>query len=179
MYEMSQRHPVWVTENHVKPCNSAEYWPCSPRLCWNAGSSWLTSPYRRCRYCILLLILSQHNSQLSSTLLQLSWAGRRSRPSSSFWPLWLVLEPSAFVVRTYAFWLAVTSKLLIIFDKKITRPRKRMASPTIFCDKGIGMPWVWGGGGVSVKMFQDNLHNFLSGRIFLFCKIPHYKERVT
>ncbi len=22
MYEMSQRHPVWVTENHVKPCNS-------------------------------------------------------------------------------------------------------------------------------------------------------------
>jgi hypothetical protein len=24
MYEMSQRHPVWVAENHVKPCNSAE-----------------------------------------------------------------------------------------------------------------------------------------------------------
>ena len=23
MYEMSQRHPVWVTENHVKPCNRA------------------------------------------------------------------------------------------------------------------------------------------------------------
>ncbi len=23
MYEMSQRHPVWVTENHVNPCNSA------------------------------------------------------------------------------------------------------------------------------------------------------------
>ncbi len=23
MYEMSQRHPVWVAENHVKPCNSA------------------------------------------------------------------------------------------------------------------------------------------------------------
>jgi hypothetical protein len=22
MYEMSQRHPVWVTENHVNPCNS-------------------------------------------------------------------------------------------------------------------------------------------------------------
>jgi hypothetical protein len=22
MYEMSQRHPVWVTGNHVKPCNS-------------------------------------------------------------------------------------------------------------------------------------------------------------
>ncbi len=22
MYEMSQRHPVWVAENHVKPCNS-------------------------------------------------------------------------------------------------------------------------------------------------------------
>jgi hypothetical protein len=28
MYEMSQRHPVWVTENHVKPCNSVGgvYW---------------------------------------------------------------------------------------------------------------------------------------------------------
>ncbi len=25
MYEMSQRHPVWVTENHVKPCNSVSY----------------------------------------------------------------------------------------------------------------------------------------------------------
>jgi hypothetical protein len=24
MYEMSQRHPVRVAENHVKPCNSAE-----------------------------------------------------------------------------------------------------------------------------------------------------------
>jgi hypothetical protein len=23
MYEMSQRHPDWVTENHVNPCNSA------------------------------------------------------------------------------------------------------------------------------------------------------------
>jgi hypothetical protein len=23
MYEMSQRHPVWATENHVNPCNSA------------------------------------------------------------------------------------------------------------------------------------------------------------
>jgi hypothetical protein len=23
MYEMSQRHPVWITENHVKPCKSA------------------------------------------------------------------------------------------------------------------------------------------------------------
>ncbi len=23
MYEMSQRHPVWVTENHLNPCNSA------------------------------------------------------------------------------------------------------------------------------------------------------------
>ncbi len=22
MYEMSQRHPVWVVENHVNPCNS-------------------------------------------------------------------------------------------------------------------------------------------------------------
>jgi hypothetical protein len=22
IYEMSQRHPVWVAENHVKPCNS-------------------------------------------------------------------------------------------------------------------------------------------------------------
>jgi hypothetical protein len=22
MYEMSQRHPVWVAENHLKPCNS-------------------------------------------------------------------------------------------------------------------------------------------------------------
>jgi hypothetical protein len=22
MYEMNQRHPVWVAENHVKPCNS-------------------------------------------------------------------------------------------------------------------------------------------------------------
>ncbi len=22
MYEMSQQHPVWVAENHVKPCNS-------------------------------------------------------------------------------------------------------------------------------------------------------------
>jgi hypothetical protein len=22
MYEMSQRQPVWVAENHVKPCNS-------------------------------------------------------------------------------------------------------------------------------------------------------------
>ncbi len=22
MYEMSQRHPVWVTENHLNPCNS-------------------------------------------------------------------------------------------------------------------------------------------------------------
>jgi hypothetical protein len=22
MYEMSQRHPVWVAENHVSPCNS-------------------------------------------------------------------------------------------------------------------------------------------------------------
>ncbi len=25
MYEMSQRHPVWVAENHVKPCNSVCY----------------------------------------------------------------------------------------------------------------------------------------------------------
>ncbi len=25
MYEMSQRHPVWVTEYHVKPCYSAHY----------------------------------------------------------------------------------------------------------------------------------------------------------
>ena len=25
MYEMSQRHPVWVTENHVNPCNSVEF----------------------------------------------------------------------------------------------------------------------------------------------------------
>ena len=24
MYEMSQRHPVWVAENHVSPCNSVE-----------------------------------------------------------------------------------------------------------------------------------------------------------
>ncbi len=24
MYEMSQRHPVWVTENHLNPCNSVE-----------------------------------------------------------------------------------------------------------------------------------------------------------
>ncbi len=24
MYEMSQRHPVWVMENHVNPCNSVE-----------------------------------------------------------------------------------------------------------------------------------------------------------
>jgi hypothetical protein len=22
MYKMSQRHPVWVAENHVNPCNS-------------------------------------------------------------------------------------------------------------------------------------------------------------
>jgi hypothetical protein len=22
MYEMSQRHPVWVAENHINPCNS-------------------------------------------------------------------------------------------------------------------------------------------------------------
>jgi hypothetical protein len=25
MYEMSQRHPVWVAENHVNPCNSVGY----------------------------------------------------------------------------------------------------------------------------------------------------------
>jgi hypothetical protein len=25
MYEMSQRHPVWVAENHVKPCNSVYF----------------------------------------------------------------------------------------------------------------------------------------------------------
>jgi hypothetical protein len=25
MYEMSQRHPVWVAENHVNPCNSVLY----------------------------------------------------------------------------------------------------------------------------------------------------------
>jgi hypothetical protein len=25
MYEMSQRHPVWVAENHVNPCNSVQY----------------------------------------------------------------------------------------------------------------------------------------------------------
>jgi hypothetical protein len=25
MYEMSQQHPVWVAENHVKPCNSVYY----------------------------------------------------------------------------------------------------------------------------------------------------------
>jgi hypothetical protein len=25
MYEMSQRHPVWVAENHVKPCNSVTW----------------------------------------------------------------------------------------------------------------------------------------------------------
>jgi hypothetical protein len=24
MYEMSQRHPVWVAENHVSPCNNVE-----------------------------------------------------------------------------------------------------------------------------------------------------------
>jgi hypothetical protein len=24
MYEMSQRHPVWVAENHVNPCNSVD-----------------------------------------------------------------------------------------------------------------------------------------------------------
>jgi hypothetical protein len=26
MYEMSQRHPVWVAENHIKPCNIAASW---------------------------------------------------------------------------------------------------------------------------------------------------------
>jgi hypothetical protein len=30
MYEMSQRHPVWVAENHVNPCNSVEF---SVHLC--------------------------------------------------------------------------------------------------------------------------------------------------
>ncbi len=25
MYEMSQRHPVWVAENHVNPCNSVGF----------------------------------------------------------------------------------------------------------------------------------------------------------
>ncbi len=25
MYEMSQRHPVWVAENHVSPCNSEDH----------------------------------------------------------------------------------------------------------------------------------------------------------
>jgi hypothetical protein len=25
MYEMSQRHPVCVVENHVKPCNSVGF----------------------------------------------------------------------------------------------------------------------------------------------------------
>jgi hypothetical protein len=28
MYEMSQRHPVWVAENHVNPCNSVEVFFC-------------------------------------------------------------------------------------------------------------------------------------------------------
>jgi hypothetical protein len=34
MYEMSQRHPVWVAENHVKACNSVrERWEVySPSL---------------------------------------------------------------------------------------------------------------------------------------------------
>ncbi len=25
MYVLSQRHPVWVTENHVNPCNSVYF----------------------------------------------------------------------------------------------------------------------------------------------------------
>ncbi len=36
MYEMSQRHPVWVTENHVNPCNSvasSDDWRESLALC--------------------------------------------------------------------------------------------------------------------------------------------------
>jgi hypothetical protein len=32
MYEMSQRHPVWVAENQVNPCNS-EGFSCNPCLC--------------------------------------------------------------------------------------------------------------------------------------------------
>jgi hypothetical protein len=31
MYEMSQRYPVWVAENHVKPCNSA--WTTEACVC--------------------------------------------------------------------------------------------------------------------------------------------------
>jgi hypothetical protein len=37
MYEMSQRHPVWVAENHVNPCNRAgaiflaSYWSAGLR----------------------------------------------------------------------------------------------------------------------------------------------------
>ena len=32
MYVLSQRHPVWVTENHVNPCNSVglSQWTLSP-----------------------------------------------------------------------------------------------------------------------------------------------------
>jgi hypothetical protein len=55
-----------------------------------------------------------------------------------------------------------------------------MASPTIFCDKGIGMPLVGGGegGGGSVKMFEDHLHNFLSSLIDLFYKFLHLKKEL-
>jgi hypothetical protein len=34
MYEMNQRHPVWVAENHVKPCYSVErVGNAAPTLC--------------------------------------------------------------------------------------------------------------------------------------------------
>jgi hypothetical protein len=37
MYEMSQRHPVWVAENHVNPCNSAKNRHHSNHA-WRTGS---------------------------------------------------------------------------------------------------------------------------------------------
>jgi hypothetical protein len=34
MYEMSQRHPVWVAENHVNPCNSVAAGPTTVAFGW-------------------------------------------------------------------------------------------------------------------------------------------------
>jgi hypothetical protein len=37
MYEMSQRHPVWVLENHVNPCNSVWTHQRQFGLTWQKG----------------------------------------------------------------------------------------------------------------------------------------------
>jgi hypothetical protein len=35
MYEMSQRHPVWVSENHINPCKSVDRYSMRYAYLWS------------------------------------------------------------------------------------------------------------------------------------------------